>query len=117
MKAMVRHTYGPPDVLRLEEVQKPTAGDRDVLVRVHAVSANAGDWHILRGSPFVFRFVAGLLKPKHHIIGTDIAGRIEAIGRRVIQFKPGDDVFGQLSRIPPTRHGRSVARRTGTPQE
>jgi len=98
MKAMVRYTYGSPAVLRLEEVPKPTAGENDVLVRVHAASANAGDWHLVRGTPFPFRLVAGLLKPKHTIIGTDIAGRVEAIGRRVTQFKPGDDVFGELSR-------------------
>src|SRR3954470_15946696 len=98
MKAIVRHTYGSPDVLRLEEVPKPTAGERCVLVRVHAASANAGDWHLLRGTPFPFRLVAGLLKPKHTTIGTDIAGRVEAVGPRVTQFKPGDDVFGELSR-------------------
>lgn len=91
MKAIVRHTYGSPDVLRLEEVPKPTAGERDVLIRVHAASANAGDWHLLRGTPFPFRLVAGLVKPKHTTIGTDIAGRVEAVGRRVTQFKPGDD--------------------------
>ena len=98
MKAMVRHTYGSPDVLRLEEVPNPTPGERDVLVRVHAAAANAGDWHLLRGTPFPFRLVAGLLKPKHTIIGTDVAGRVEAVGRQVSQFKPGDDVFGELSR-------------------
>ena len=98
MKAMVRHTYGSPAVLRLEEVPKPTAGEKDVLVRIHAAAANAGDWHLVRGTPFPFRLVAGLLKPKHTIIGTDIAGRVEAVGRRVTQFKPGDDVFGELSR-------------------
>jgi NADPH:quinone reductase-like Zn-dependent oxidoreductase len=98
MKAMVRHTYGSPDVLRLEEVPKPTPGERDVLLRVHAASANAGDWHLMRGTPFAFRLVAGLLKPKHTIIGTDVAGRVEAVGGQVKQFKPGDDVFGELSR-------------------
>jgi NADPH:quinone reductase-like Zn-dependent oxidoreductase len=98
MKAMVRHIYGSPEVLHLEEFPKPTAGEGDVLVRVHAASANAGDWHLLRGTPFPFRFVAGLFTPRHLVIGTDIAGRVEAVGRRVTQFKPGDDVFGELSR-------------------
>ncbi len=98
MKAMVRHTYGPPDVLHLEDVPKPTAGERGVLVRVHAASANAGDWHLLRGTPFPFRFIAGLFTPKYLVLGTDIAGRVEAVGPRVTQFKPGDDVFGELSR-------------------
>jgi hypothetical protein len=98
MKAIVRYTYGSPDVLRLEDVARPTAGEADVLVRVHAASANAGDWHLMRGTPFPFRLVAGLFKPKHPIIGTDIAGRVESVGRRVTQFKAGDDVFGELSR-------------------
>ncbi len=98
MNAIVRHTYGSPNVFHLEEVPKPTAGETDVLVRVHAASANAGDWHLMRGTPFPFRLVAGLLKPKHTIIGTDVAGRVESVGRRVTQFKPGDEVFGELSR-------------------
>ena len=98
MKAVVRHAYGSPDVFRLEEVPKPTAGEADVLFRVHAAAANAGDWHLMRGTPLPFRLVAGLLKPKHTIIGTDVAGRVESVGRRVTQFKPGDDVFGELSR-------------------
>lgn len=98
MKAIVRETYGPPDVLHLEDVPVPTVGDGDVLVRVHAASANAGDWHLLRGTPFPFRLVAGLRTPKFKIIGTDIAGRVEAVGRNVTQFSPGDEVFGELSR-------------------
>src|SRR5437870_9614568 len=98
MKAIVRETYGPPDVLHLKDVRVPTVGDGDVLVRVHAASANAGDWHLLRGTPFPFRFVAGLFTPRHPVLGTDIAGRVEAVGPRVTQFKPGDDVFGELSR-------------------
>jgi len=98
MKAIVRDTYGPPDVLRLDEVQKPTPGAGEVLVRVHAASANAGDWHLVRGTPFPFRLVAGLLRPKHRIIGTDIAGRVEAVGPHVSHFQPGDEIFGELSR-------------------
>lgn len=98
MKAMVRRTYGPPDVLKLEEVPKPGPGEREVLVRVHAAAANAGDWHLMRGTPLPFRLVAGLRTPKHTIIGTDIAGRVESVGRGVTRFRPGDDVFGELSR-------------------
>ncbi|MBK7902550.1 MAG: NAD(P)-dependent alcohol dehydrogenase [Proteobacteria bacterium] len=98
MKAIVRETYGPPAVLHLEEVPLPTVGDGDVLVRVKAASANAGDWHLLRGTPLPFRLVAGLRKPKFKIIGTDIAGCVEAVGPRVTQFRPGDQVFGELSR-------------------
>ena len=98
MKAIVRETYGPPEVLHLEEVPLPNVGDGDVLVRVQAASANAGDWHLLRGTPLPFRLVAGLRKPRFKIIGNDIAGRVEAAGRTVTQFRPGDHVFGELSR-------------------
>jgi NADPH:quinone reductase-like Zn-dependent oxidoreductase len=98
MKAVVRETYGPPEVLHVEDVPLPNVGDGDVLVRVRAASANAGDWHLLRGTPFPFRLVAGLRKPKFKIIGNDIAGHVEAVGRHVTQFRPGDHVFGELSR-------------------
>jgi NADPH:quinone reductase-like Zn-dependent oxidoreductase len=98
MKAIVRETYGPPDVLHLQEVPLPTLRDGDVLVRVRAASANAGDWHLLRGTPLPFRLVAGLRIPKFKIIGTDVAGHVEAVGRNVTQFRPGDEVFGELSR-------------------
>jgi NADPH:quinone reductase-like Zn-dependent oxidoreductase len=98
MKAIVRETYGSPDVLHLQGVPVPTVGDGDVLVRVHAASANAGDWHLLRGTPLPFRLVAGLRTPKFKIVGTDIAGRVEAVGRNVTRFRPGDEVFGELSR-------------------
>jgi NADPH:quinone reductase-like Zn-dependent oxidoreductase len=98
MRAIVRETYGPPEVLHLEDISVPTIGDGDVLVRVRAASANAGDWHLLRGTPFPFRLVAGLRIPKFRIIGTDIAGHVEAVGRKVTQFRPGDEVFGELSR-------------------
>ena len=83
MKAIVRESYGPPDVLHLDEVPLPTVGDGDVLVRVKAASANAGDWHLLRGTPFPLRLVAGLRKPKFRIIGNDIAGYVETVGRNV----------------------------------
>jgi NADPH:quinone reductase-like Zn-dependent oxidoreductase len=98
MKAIVRDTYGSPDVLRMEEVPVPALRDNDVLVRVRAASANAGDWHLLRGTPLPFRLVAGLRRPKFKIIGTDVAGCVEEVGRNVTQFRPGDEVFGELSR-------------------
>ena len=98
MKAIVRETYGSPDVLRLGDAPTPTAGDGGVLVHVHAASVNAGDWHLLRGTPLPFRLVAGLTKPKYKIIGNDISGTVEAIGRNVTQFKCGDEVFGEVSR-------------------
>jgi len=98
MKAIVRETYGPPEVLHLEDVPVPAVRDGEVLVKVRAASANAGDWHLLRGTPLPFRIVAGLRKPKFKIIGNDIAGSVEAVGRNVTQFRPGDHVFGELSR-------------------
>jgi len=97
MKAIVCTKYGPPDVLQLKEVEKPSPKDDEVLIKVHAASANAADWHLLRGDPFLVRLDSGLLKPKNKILGADIAGRVEAVGRNVKQFKPGDEVFGDIS--------------------
>jgi len=94
MKAIVYTKYGPPDVLQLKEIEKPTPKDNGVLVKVHAASVNKADLYLLRG-PFLLRLMgAGLLKPKRKILGTDIAGRVEAVGRNVKQFQPGDEVFG-----------------------
>src|SRR5947199_1985024 len=100
MRAIVYHTYGSPDVLKLEEVQKPVPQDDEVLVRVLAASVNAGDWaHLLRAKPFLMRFMGYvLLKPKHTILGSDIAGRVEAVGRNVTQFQSGDEVFGNTAK-------------------
>lgn len=97
MKAIVYTEYGSPDVLRLTEVEKPAPKDDEVLVKVYAVSANAADLHLMRGDPFLFRFQSGLRKPKFPIPGSDIAGRVEAVGRDVKQFRPGDEVFGDIS--------------------
>ncbi len=95
MKAVVRHRYGSPDVLECEEVEKPTARDDEVLLRVRAVSVNPLDWRTLRGDPFVIRLMGGgLLKPKTRILGVDVAGQVEAVGRNVREFQPGDAVFG-----------------------
>lgn len=95
MKAIVRTKYGPPDVLKLRETDKPAPTDNQVLVRVQAASVNPLDWHILRGEPFLVRLMGfGLLKPKHQILGADMAGRVEAVGKNVTQFKAGDEVFG-----------------------
>src|SRR5438093_11019250 len=98
MKTISRPTYGPRDVLHLEEVPLPTLRDGDVLVKVQAASANAGDWHLLRGTPLPFRLVAGVRKPKFKIIGNDIAGYVEAVGRNVTQFRPGDEVLREPPR-------------------
>jgi len=98
MKAIVYYEYGSPDVLKLEEVEKPSPKDNEVLVKVHAVALNIGDWYMLNGKPFMVRLMTGgLSKPKHKILGNDIAGRVEAVGRNVKQFQPGDDVFGDIS--------------------
>jgi NADPH:quinone reductase-like Zn-dependent oxidoreductase len=95
MKAIVYTQYGSPDILQFKEVEKPTAKDNQVLVKVHAASANPLDWHEMRGAPFIARLMGtGLLKPKNSKLGTDIAGQVEAVGRDVTQFKPGDEVFG-----------------------
>jgi NADPH:quinone reductase-like Zn-dependent oxidoreductase len=98
MKAVVYERYGPPDVLQLKEVEKPTPKDNEALVKVHAASVNDWDWGLLIGKPFVNRLVvSGLLKPRIKILGCDIAGRVEAVGRTVKQFQPSDEVFGDLS--------------------
>ncbi len=97
MKAIVSAKYGSPDVLQLQEVEKPAPGDDEVLVRVHSASINAMDWHRMRGKPIFARFmVGGFLKPKVTILGGDIAGRVEAVGKNVTQFQPGDEVFGAI---------------------
>jgi NADPH:quinone reductase-like Zn-dependent oxidoreductase len=97
MKAIVCTKYGSPDVLQLKEVAKPIPEDNEVLVEVHAASVNDWDWGLLRGKPFVNRLLFGLRKPKVKILGCDIAGRVEAVGRNVKQFQPGDEVVGDIS--------------------
>jgi NADPH:quinone reductase-like Zn-dependent oxidoreductase len=98
MKAIVYHSYGSPDVLRLSDVPKPVPADDEVLVKVHAVSINSWDWDMLTGKPVEYRFFSGFFKPRDtRIHGCDIAGQIEAVGRNVQSFKVGDEVFGDLS--------------------
>lgn len=96
MKAIVYTKYGTPDVLQLKEVEKPSPKENEVLVKVQATSVNAADWHLLTADIFLVRLNMGLLKPKNTILGCDIAGRVEAVGREVHQFKPGDAVFGDV---------------------
>ena len=97
MKAIVYTKYGPPDVLQLKEVEKPAPKDDEVLIKVHAASLNAYDWHLLTADIFLVRLMGGgLLKPKNKIPGADMAGRVEAVGRNVMQFRLGDDVFGDI---------------------
>lgn len=97
MKAIVYHNYGSPDVLELAEVAKPAPKGNEVLVRVYAASVNSWDWDLVRGKPLLYRLLFGLRKPTYKIIGSDIAGRVEAVGSNITQFKPGDEVFGDIS--------------------
>lgn len=97
MKATVYTRYGSPDVLRLIEVEKPQIKDDEILVKIHAAALNAADVHLLRADPFIARFAAGLFKPKIQTLGADIAGKVEAVGKNIKQFRVGDDVFGDLS--------------------
>ena len=119
MRAIVYHEYGSPDVLRCEEVQNPTPGNDEVLIRVKAASANPLDWRSLRADPFFIRLMGGLLKPKNKILGVDVAGQVEAIGRNVKAFQPGDAVFGTsdyggFAEYVCAREDRLVPKPTGT---
>lgn len=95
MQAIVQETYGPPDVLRLAEVDRPRVGKRDVLVRVHAAGLDPGVWHLMTGRPYLVRLMGyGLRKPKCAVAGQDVAGRVAAVGAEVTRLRPGDEVFG-----------------------
>jgi len=100
VKAIVRDNYGSPDVLEFGDIDKPEPGDDEVLVRVHAASVNPADWHILRGKPYIARVQFGLRKPKDRVLGCDVAGRVEAVGKDVTMLQPGEEVFGS-----PFMHG------------
>lgn len=94
MKAILFTNYGSPDVLELTEVEKPVPAENQVLVKVHAASANPLDWHRMRAAPFLVRMGEGFFKPKDPTLGADIAGKIEVVGDHVTEFRPGDEVFG-----------------------
>jgi NADPH:quinone reductase-like Zn-dependent oxidoreductase len=94
MKAIVYHHYGSPDVLKCEEIEKPSAGDNEVLIKVRAASVNPLDGGVMKGRPYIARILYGLRKPKDTRPGVDVAGQVEAVGRNVTLFKPGDEVFG-----------------------
>src|SRR3954452_1881480 len=94
MKAIIQDRYGPPDVLRLMDIDTPVVNDDEVLVRVRAAAVNIGDWHLLRGTPYVMGMAVGLFKPKHEVPGFDVAGQVEAVGENVKQLRRGDEVFG-----------------------
>jgi NADPH:quinone reductase-like Zn-dependent oxidoreductase len=97
MKAIVYQEYGSPDVLKLEDVEKPALMENEVLVKVYAAAITPGDGIMVKGEPFPVRFWSGLLEPKHKIPGKEMAGRVEAVGGNVKQFKPGDEVFGDMT--------------------
>jgi NADPH:quinone reductase-like Zn-dependent oxidoreductase len=98
MKAMVQEEYGSPDKLGLREVDKPVVEDDDVLVRVRAAAVNALDWRVMRGLPYMVRLSEGRRRPENPIRGIDLAGHVEAVGKNVTEFKPGDEVFGERRR-------------------
>ena len=97
MKAIVQYAYGSPDYFELKEIDKPVVRDNDVLVRVHAAALHAGDCFVMRGVPYVARMSAGWPKPKNYVPGYDVAGHVEALGKNVKQFQPGDEVYGTCS--------------------
>ncbi|GMR01877.1 MAG: NAD(P)-dependent alcohol dehydrogenase [Acidimicrobiia bacterium] len=97
MRAVVYHRYGSPDVLEFADIEKPVVNDDEVLIKVHAASVNRSDWESLTARPLYVRLAgSGVLKPKRAILGSDIAGRVEAVGQSVTQFQPGDEVFGDI---------------------
>jgi NADPH:quinone reductase-like Zn-dependent oxidoreductase len=110
MKAIVQNRYGTADVLELREIERPIAEDDDMLVQVRAASIHADVWHVMRGVPYVLRFMgAGVRRPKNLVPGTDLAGRVESVGKNVSRFQPGDEVFGQSLVANLWRHGGAFA--------
>jgi len=110
MKAIVQDRYGPPDVLQVREIDEPSVGDDQVLVRVRATSLHADVWHAMRGVPYVLRIMgSGLRKPKHLVPGTDLAGNVESVGRNVTRFQAGDEVFGPTLSANLWRNGSAYA--------
>src|SRR5215469_16545329 len=113
MKAIVHRCYGSPDVIRLEDIPKPTPKDDEILVRVHAASVNPLDWHYLEGTPYVVRMDGGFGTPGDPRLGVDFSGTVEAVGKSVTRFKAGDEVFGgkfgALAEYVAVREARTVA--------
>jgi NADPH:quinone reductase-like Zn-dependent oxidoreductase len=118
MKAIVQVTYGSPDVLELKDIEKPEVGDDEVLLRVHAASVHPDIWHLVRGLPYVLRLMgAGLLRPKNRVPGTDVAGQVEAVGKDVTLFRPGDEVFGESVRGHQWHNGGAYAEYASVPED
>src|ERR1700752_1445941 len=113
MKGIVHRCYGSPEVIRYEDLARPTPADDEVLVKVHAASVNPLDWHYLEGTPYVVRIDGGFGKPDDPRLGVDFAGTVEAVGKKVTRFKPGDEVFGgrfgALAEYVAVREQRTVA--------
>jgi NADPH:quinone reductase-like Zn-dependent oxidoreductase len=119
MKAIVQDNYGSPhDVLELKDIDKPVLKDDEVLVQVHAASVHPDVWHVVRGLPYVLRLMgAGLRKPKNPIPGTDVAGRVESVGRDVARFRPGDEVFGETIKGYQWTNGGAYAEYVSVPED
>jgi NADPH:quinone reductase-like Zn-dependent oxidoreductase len=119
MKAIVQEKYGSPyDVLNLKDIDKPVHKDDEVLVRVHMASVHPDVWHVVRGLPYVLRLMgAGLLKPKNRVPGTDVAGRVEVVGKDVTRFQPGDEVFGETIKGYQWTNGGAYAEYVSVPQD
>ncbi|MBD3868953.1 MAG: NAD(P)-dependent alcohol dehydrogenase, partial [Acidobacteria bacterium] len=118
MKAIVQEKYGSSDELKLREVDKPVAGDDDVLVQVRAASVHPDVWHMVSGRPAVLRLMgAGLFKPNNPIPGTDMAGVVRSVGKNVKQYRPGDEVFGETFVANQWRNGGAYAEYVSVPQE
>jgi NADPH:quinone reductase-like Zn-dependent oxidoreductase len=117
MKAIVQHRYGSPDVLELREIDEPAVKDDEVLVRVRATSVHPDVWHAMRGVPFVLRIMgSGLRRPKYKVLGTDLAGHVEAVGANVTRFRPGDEVFGPSIGANLWRNGGTFAELAAVPE-
>ena len=97
MKAVVLTRFGSPDVLQLKEVEKPRPKDEEVLLKVHATAINDWDWQFMRGKPLVLRLIFGIFKPRVEILGAEVSGRVEAVGKNAKRFQPGDDAYGDIS--------------------
>ena len=98
MKAIVNHEYGPPGVLELENVDPPVTRSDEVLVRVHGAAVNPGDWDVMHGTPYVLRLTTGLRRPRNKVLGLAVAGRVEAVGSNVSEFRPGDQVYAGIGK-------------------
>src|SRR5512146_2547320 len=117
MKAIVQTRYGTPDVLELRELERPEPADDEVLVRVRAASVHPDVWHVVTGLPYVLRLMgAGLRRPRNPVPGTDLAGVVEAVGRAVTRFRPGDEVFGETLRTMQWANGGAFAEYATAPE-